>query len=119
MLSATCHCGAVKVEVPRRPRSLTNCNCSMCRRYGVLWAYYKDSDVKLIAPEGTTHSYSWGQNTQKFIRCKSCGCVMQWKKHVQDATTWTGVNARNFDPVELGEVRIRLLDGAKTWKYLG
>lgn len=119
MLSATCHCGAVKVEVPRRPRSLTNCNCSMCRRYGVLWAYYKDSDVKLIAPEGTTHTYRWGQNTQKFIRCKSCGCVMQWKKHVQDATTWTGVNARNFDPVELGEVRIRLLDGAKTWKYLG
>jgi hypothetical protein len=118
MLSATCHCGAVKVEVPRRPRGLTNCNCSMCRRYGVLWAYYKDSEVSLIAPEGATDSYSWGQNTQKFIRCKSCGCVMQWKKHSQDEKTWTGVNARNFAPEVLGNVRIRLLDGAKTWKYV-
>jgi hypothetical protein len=42
MLTASCHCGAVMVQVPRKPRSLTNCNCSMCRRYGVLWAYYKD-----------------------------------------------------------------------------
>jgi hypothetical protein len=32
--------------------------------------------------------------------------------------TWTGVNARNFDPVQLGPVRIRLFDGAETWKYL-
>lgn len=31
MLTATCHCGAVRVEVPRRPRSLTNCNCSTSR----------------------------------------------------------------------------------------
>lgn len=119
MLSATCHCGAVKVEVPRRPRSLTNCNCSMCRRYGVLWAYYKDKDVKLIAAADATDSYSWGPNTQKFIRCKTCGCVMQWRKHVLGDQTWTGVNARNFDPDELGDVRIRLLDGAKTWRYLG
>ena len=39
MLTATCHCGAVGVDVPRRPRRLTSCNCSICRRYGTLWAY--------------------------------------------------------------------------------
>lgn len=119
MLSATCHCGAVRVEVPRKPRSLTNCNCSMCRRYGVLWAYYKDSDVQLKAPEGSTDHYSWGANTQRFIRCKTCGCVMQWKKHQVNDKSWTGVNARNFDPEQLGNLRIRLLDGADTWRYLG
>ena len=30
-----------------------------------------------------------------------------------------GVNMRNFDPAVLGPVRIRLLDGADTWKYVG
>ena len=118
MLRACCHCGSVKVEVPRRPRSLTNCNCSICRRYGALWAYYKDSDVKLIATEAATETYSWGRNTQKFVRCRSCGCVMQWKKHQVNPKTWTGVNARNFDPGQLGDVRILLLDGADTWKYI-
>jgi hypothetical protein len=29
-----------------------------------------------------------------------------------------GVNARNFEPAALESVRIRLLDGADTWKYL-
>lgn len=119
MLTATCHCGLVKVEVPRRPRSITNCNCSMCRRYGVLWAYYRDAEVRLVAPPGTTDDYVWGDRSQRFIRCKGCGCVMQWKKFEVDERTSTGVNARNFDPAALGDVRIRLLDGADTWKYVG
>ncbi|MBL8303331.1 MAG: hypothetical protein JNM26_11230 [Ideonella sp.] len=119
MLTARCHCGLVQVEVPRRPRSVTNCNCSMCRRYGVLWAYYRDADVRLIAEPGTTDDYVWGRRSQRFIRCKGCGGVMQWRKFEVDARTWTGVNARNFEPAELGDVRIRLLDGAKTWKYVG
>jgi hypothetical protein len=29
-----------------------------------------------------------------------------------------GVNARNFEPLQLGNVRIRRLDGAGTEKYL-
>jgi hypothetical protein len=28
MLSATCHRGAVRIEILRRPRTLTNSNCS-------------------------------------------------------------------------------------------
>ena len=64
MLTATCHCGAVKVQVPRKPNSLTDCNCSICRRYGVLWAYYKDAEVQLIADPGTADEYIWGNKTQ-------------------------------------------------------
>ena len=119
MLTASCHCGAVKVQVPRKPRSLTNCNCSICRRYGVLWAYYKDAEVQLVADPGTTDEYIWGHKSQRFIRCKACGCVMQWKKFEVGERTHTGVNARNFEPSALGTVKIRLLDGAETWKYVG
>ena len=118
MLKASCHCGAVSVEVPRKPRTLTNCNCSMCRRYGVLWAYYKDSEVKLEAEPNAVDRYEWGRKSQDFIRCKTCGCVMQWKKKVVGPKTWTGVNARNFDPEAIGKAKILLLDGADTWKYI-
>jgi len=118
MLTASCHCGAVKVEVPRGPETLTNCNCSMCRRYGVLWAYYKDAEVKLAAAPDTIDRYAWGKKSQDFIRCKTCGCVMQWKKKTIGPETRTGVNARNFDPEALGAVKILLLDGADTWEYI-
>jgi hypothetical protein len=113
MLSATCHCGAVRVSVDKHPESLTDCNCSICRRYGVLWAYYHEPEVHVNAPDGTTDDYVWGQKSQKFVRCKRCGCVMYWQSFVtQPGDDWMGVNARNFAPDELGDVPIKLLDGA-------
>lgn len=118
MLTASCHCGAVNVEVPHKPASITDCNCSICRRYGVLWAYYKDAEVKLNASTDGTDSYVWGDKTQKFIRCRQCGCVMQWKKFEIGDDTYTGVNARNFEPSVIADVKIRQLDGADTWQYL-
>lgn len=57
MLAATCHCGAVRVEVPRKPRRLTDCNCSICRRYVGLWAYYKASEVRVTSAPGATRDY--------------------------------------------------------------
>jgi hypothetical protein len=118
MLTATCHCGAVRVEVPRRPRKLTNCNCSICRRYGTLWAYYKASDVRVIGAVGATSTYAWGDKSLRFVRCSTCGCITHWEPTHPKKDGKMGVNARNFEPGSLGSVRIRLLDGASTWKYL-
>lgn len=118
MLTCTCHCGAVHIEVPRRPRQLTNCNCSICRRYGTLWAYYKASEVRVHGAPGATADYAWGDKRLKFVRCATCGCVMHWEPVERTATSRMGVNARNFEPSALGDVRIRRLDGASSWKFL-
>jgi len=40
MHTGSCHCGAVQLEIPSAPDHLTNCNCSICWRYGALWAYF-------------------------------------------------------------------------------
>ena len=58
MLSAICHCGSVRIHVRRAPRTVTSCNCSICRRYGALWAYYSASSVQIEAPKGGLSSYS-------------------------------------------------------------
>jgi len=112
-LTATCHCGAVKVEVPRKPAALTDCNCSICRRYGVLWSYYNSDDVKIIAKPGATQAYAWGPNVLNFVRCKKCGCVMCWQRKTPVPGSKMGVNARNFEPEAVKGVRTRFLDGAK------
>ena len=75
MISASCHGGAVQVEVPRKPRSLTNCNGSMCRRYGVLWAY--DYEGEGIEVSGKTQAYVRGKALE-FHFCPTCGCVAFW-----------------------------------------
>lgn len=118
MISGSCHCGAVHVEIPRRPQTVTNCNCSICRRYGTLWAYYRASDVRVVAPQGATQAYSWGDKRLRFVRCTHCGCVINWERIDPAIATRVGVNMRNFEPQDIGPVRIKLLDGASTWKYV-
>jgi hypothetical protein len=118
MITGTCHCGAVRIEIPRKPRSLTNCNCSICRRYGTLWAYFKASTVRVAAAPGATQAYSWGRKSQRFVRCATCGCIINWEKLEPTSQSYVGVNARNFDPDALGAVRIQRLDGASTWKVV-
>ena len=112
MLTATCHCGAVRVTVPRKPRSVTDCNCSICRRYGVLWGYYRPAVVRIEAKRSAVHSYSWGRKNLRFVRCTTCGCVMCWQKVKPTEKSHMGVNARNFPLEILASLRIRRLDGA-------
>jgi len=118
MLTATCHCGAVRIDLPRKPRRLTNCNCSICRRYGTLWAYYKVRDVTLHAAAGAVASYAWGDGSLRFVRCATCGCVTHWEPVRIDEDSRMGVNARNMEPEIIAGVRVRRLDGASTWKFL-
>ena len=120
MLRATCHCGAVSVTIARQPEAVTNCNCSVCRRYGVLWAYYDRSEVEVEASVEELEEYQRGDKTLAFVRCKSCGCVTHWwPEPGKRKTTRMGVNVRMFEPGQLGPFKIRFLDGAVTEEFVG
>ena len=79
MLTGSCHCGAVKIEVPRKPRRLTSCNCSICRRQGGIFGYYDKREVKVIARRGALDRYVWGDKCLALCRCATCGCVTHWQ----------------------------------------
>ena len=55
MIQGSCHCGAVQWRFEGMPDSATACNCTMCRRYGALWAY--DFDGEGINVSGPTQTY--------------------------------------------------------------
>jgi len=117
-LVASCHCGAVRIEVRRLVRTLTRCNCSICRRYGALWAYYSPRSVRIQAPRGGLAKYSWKRRIRDYFRCARCGCVTHYAYRRQARRTTLAVNAANFEPALLAGVRIRHLDGAGSWKFL-
>lgn len=118
IVKGACHCGAVAIELPRRPRVLVDCNCSICRRYGTLWTYYKAASVTIRVARGATASYRWGGRRLSFVHCRRCACIICWQLTKKRPDGTMGVNARNLDPAIVAGVRIRRLDGAKTWKYL-
>ncbi len=114
MIESSCVCGAVRLAITHAPGELVDCNCSICRRYAALWAYYPLKDV--IVPSALTDVFMLGPKKIEFHRCKVCGCVTHWSP--TDKRDRMGVNARLMAPEILSQVRVRHLDGADTWKYL-
>ena len=118
MLIGTCHCAAIRIEVPGRPAWLIDCNCSICRRNGALWALYEAAEVRIAARPGSISEYIWGPRTIRTMNCTLCGIVTHWEPLQTGSSGKRGVNMRNFDAQVLEAVRTRRFDGAETWSYL-
>lgn len=118
MLKASCHCGAVSINVMRKPRTLTECNCSICRRYGAAWAYYSRKTAQLMSSPDVVSGYTWGSRRLEFYHCKSCGCLTHYESVEKKEDSRVAVNARMFEPSQIAAVRRRKFDGAKSWKFV-
>jgi len=113
MIKAACHCGAVRFEISEAPTWVLDCNCTICRRYGALWSYYRGADqaqlVKTPSPEAT-FTYLWGDRAIAFHHCKTCGCTT----HMEAMDPWPrmifGVNARMMLGLDPASVALRQVD---------
>jgi hypothetical protein len=105
-LTASCHCGRVKLELPAPPTKVNECRCTICYRYGALWAYYPRDDVAVTAEDPGQQSYvredhdEGGRGSIGFWSCKHCGCLTHWwsqPEHVKpdaNGSVKMGVNTR-------------------------
>ena len=93
-MDGSCHCGAVHWRFDGVPESATSCNCSICRRYGALWAYGIDGETFTVS--GETRTYVWNREWLAFHFCDKCACVVAWvaKGRGQDGHRRGAVNLR-------------------------
>ena len=119
MLEGTCHCGAVRWKFDVTPASATTCNCTICRRYGVLWAYDLDGDRTQVS--GPTRAYVWGPRNVGFHFCEQCGCITHYRALRPDAEgrSRTAVNLRMAEPDAVAQLPIDRFDGLINWTHLG
>jgi hypothetical protein len=110
-MRGSCHCGAVRIETPRPPDWLGSCNCSICRRTGILWAYYRPDEVKIEAADDATVPYVWGDRMLELHHCGACGCITHWQPLFPDPDKM-GVNALLLDGFDAASVETRKIDGA-------
>jgi len=105
-MDASCHCGQVRLTVPRPPEWVAECNCSLCKKLGTLWAYYPDAEVAV--GQGSV-AYVWGDRMIGIHHCPRCGCVTHWQTLGEDFGKM-GVNARLLEGLDLKRVAVRELD---------
>jgi len=118
MIEGSCHCGAVHWTFQGRPESATACNCTVCRRYGTLWAYGHEGET--ITVTGPTRAYSRGEQSIGFHFCPDCGCVAYWRamQPGKNGRRRIAVNLRLTEPGPLADLPIRHFDGLESWKDL-
>ena len=112
MIKATCHCRAIQIEISEKPNSLTECNCSICRRYGALWAYFTSKSATITYEKQAVGTYIWNDKDIEFVHCKTCGCLTHYEDTDKTNGYRVAVNARMMDPVDILGIAIRKFDGA-------
>ena len=110
MLDGCCHCGAVRWRFDGDPKSVTACSCTVCRRYGALWAYgYEGLGTAL---SGATRAYVRGPSIG-FHFCPTCSCVAYWRALAADpeGRRRVAVNVRLAEPDAVAHLEIDHFDG--------
>jgi len=120
MIQGSCLCGANHWTFEGVPEGATACNCTACRRYGVLWIYgYESEDVHV---SGETAAYTRPAGGElAFHFCPGCGCVTHWRglRAGADGRRRLAVNLRLVsDPDAVASIPIDHFDGLVTFDDL-
>lgn len=118
MLTGTCHCGALGWKLIGDPGSITACNCTICRRYGALWAYGWEGGNMSVS--GPSTSYRRGPNIDYHF-CPTCGCLVFYRSNDRDEEGHGRlvVNVRMADdPEQVAGLLIDHFDGLDTFDDL-
>lgn len=121
MLDGSCHCGNAKWTLQGDPGSITACNCTLCRRYGTLWAY--DYEGERITLAGKTASYVRADEKNpslEILFCPACAGVVAWRSLHLDkrGRRRMAVNLRLAEPELVADLPIDHFDGLDTFEDL-
>lgn len=119
MLKATCHCGNVSWTYDLPLESVTACNCTLCVRYGALWAYGHIGEG--ITVSGQTNSYERGSKINGYHSCPQCSCVAYYRANKPNEKGFhrTAVNLRMLaDQTQIAHLPIDHFDGLDSFDDL-
>ena len=104
---ATCHCGAVELEVTLTDGLATarRCDCSFCARRGAIAVSAPLSGVRIVKGEDNLTLYTFNTGTAKHYFCKTCGIYMYHRRRSNpnefgvNLYAIEGMEPKDFEPV--------------------
>ena len=106
-----CHCHAVRFSVlmddPKQ--DLYRCNCSLCRKKGIVMKAVADTDLEVIAGQEHLSLYQWNKQIAEHYFCALCGVL--YPPPARNPSQFS-VNIECLDGLEMPEASIiRLTNG--------
>ncbi|KAJ7053925.1 glutathione-dependent formaldehyde-activating enzyme [Mycena amicta] len=117
--TGSCHCGAVAYTLvqPAKISTVTECNCSICSRNGVLLAYIATKDLTVRGGDSdvvTEYEFNTKQGQHTF--CKTCGVLVYTRfagpeDHSFLSPARRALNVRTLNGVDVSEFEVNKVDG--------
>ncbi len=120
-LEGRCLCGDSGWTLAGDPGSITACNCSLCVRYGALWAYdYQDERIGFFGPTRSFTRRGKADPALEVHFCPTCGCMICWRglRIEADGRRRMAVNIRLAPAAEVAHLPIDHFDGADSFDDL-
>ncbi|MDH4225516.1 MAG: GFA family protein [Deltaproteobacteria bacterium] len=105
-----CHCGAVRFEVKTDLDKAVLCNCSICRKKGVLNHRVVPTDFKLRQGWDKLVAYRFGTRTASHFFCPACGIHTHANPRANPRMVSVNLNCLD-DPIDPKEINIEFFDG--------
>ncbi|MEZ5715062.1 MAG: GFA family protein [Paracoccaceae bacterium] len=121
MLEGRCHCGKSGWRFEAEPEDATACNCTICRRYGVLWIYgHEGGDVHVTGPVRSYRRTDTAAPALEFLFCPDCACVLAWRGlgRGEDGRKRAAVNLRLTEPGPVAHLPVLHFDGLERFDDL-
>ncbi len=120
-MEITCHCENISLEFNKEIdeiESLTECNCTICRRIGALWFGFEPSDVVITSKTEPTVAYLRSAGELAFHHCPKCGCTTHYETTEKCSINKIAINGRLLDMKNRAKIKVNKFDGATSWKFV-
>lgn len=119
-MKGTCHCAETSWTLEGDPGPATACNCTLCRRYGVLWAYdYEDERIRVSGKVAAYRRAGKEDPALEILFCPTCAGILAWRGlRVENGRRRMAVNLRLATLEEVAALPIDHFDGLDTFEDL-
>ncbi len=103
-MKATCHCGAVELEVELSDglNTARRCDCSFCMRRGAVAVSVDLAKLRILKGEETLSHYSFNTHTAHHYFCSICGVYTHHQR--RSNPNQYGINAANLEGIYLPDL---------------
>jgi len=108
-----CNCGRVRFRVTADLDRVTDCNCSICTKKGILHLIVPPERFALLSGKDELTTYEFNTGTAKHTFCKHCGIHPFYVPRSDPDKI--DVNVRCLDDVDLAAISPKAFDG-KHWE---
>jgi hypothetical protein len=104
-----CHCGQVRFRVTADLDRVSDCNCSMCTKKGILHLIVPPEQFELLQGKDALATYAFNTKVAKHYFCKTCGIHPFYVPRSDPDKI--DVNVRCLDDIDLAAIKPKPFDG--------